>query len=202
MRRQEVKEQESLELLNSGYPAPVDESKGSSIDGSTSFPSKASNPPRMDVWFSLKPTPAPAPTMPPKELSKPAKSSAHLSPAVRSHESENVGNNSTAAHILPWFVHVPCILKTVVQVISALSSLSPFPRFASNPHPDLPPPRLKPKPQSVEYSPHHKAFIKKAKKTRKGSGKPKKSISGKTRLRPPLQHTAPAVPSQPENGQD
>ena len=97
-----AKEQESLELLNSGYPAPVDEAnlkKGFS-NGSIS----TKNPPRMDVWFSLKPAPALAPTIPPRELAKPSKPSKDLMPAMRTHEYENVETNSTAAHILPWSV--------------------------------------------------------------------------------------------------
>ena len=96
------KEQESLQLLTSGYPAPVDQSKLRNSSSSSEW----KDPPRTDVWFSLKPAPALAPTSPPKDLFQKTKkpSSKDLAPSMRMEEDANLRNNSTAAHILPWFV--------------------------------------------------------------------------------------------------
>ena len=91
--KEPVKEQESLQLLTSGYPAPVDESKLRNSSSSSEW----KNPPRTDVWFSLKPAPALASTSPPKATKD-------LAPSMRMEEDANLRNNSTAAHILPWFV--------------------------------------------------------------------------------------------------
>ena len=129
-----AKEQESLELLNSGYPAPVDEAnlkKGFS-NGSISTPGKVKNPPRMDVWFSLKPAPALAPTIPPRELAKPTKPSKDLSPAMRTHEYENVETNSTAAHILPWYVSFGNPFHFLHCDNSSQVCFEPPPRLASS----------------------------------------------------------------------
>ena len=101
--KEPVQEQESLQLLTSGYPAPLDQSQ---LRNSSSSSSEWKNPPRTDVWFSLKPAPALPPTSPPKEsLQKTKKpSSKDLAPSVRMEEDANLGENATAAHILPWFV--------------------------------------------------------------------------------------------------
>ena len=99
-----VQEQESLQLLTSGYPAPVDQSKLRNSSSNNEW----KDPPRTDVWFSLKPAPALPPTSPPnpkESLQKTKKpSSKDLAPSMRMEEHANLGNNATAAHILPWFV--------------------------------------------------------------------------------------------------